>query len=104
MNTYELIKQAILKKQQITAVYKGYYREMCPHALGTKNGKQQALFYQFGGESSKGRVDSTSTDNWRCLRLVDLENVQIRDGQWYTAENHSRAQSCVDQIDYEVEK
>ena len=42
MNTYELIKDAILNKKQITAVYDGYYREMCPHALGTKNGKQQA--------------------------------------------------------------
>ncbi|MBL5922788.1 hypothetical protein I7V28_17050 [Lelliottia amnigena] len=102
MNTYELIKDAILNKKQITAVYDGYFREMCPHALGTKNGKQQALFFQFGGESSKGKIDSTSPFNWRCLRLVDLEDVRIRDGEWYTADNHSKAQTCVDQIDYEV--
>lgn len=89
MSTYELIKHAIQTKQQITAVYKGYYREMCPHALGLKNGKQQALFYQFGGQSSKGSVDSTSSNNWRCLRLDELEEVKIREGKWFTAENHS---------------
>ncbi|MNE02403.1 hypothetical protein D3C80_948770 [compost metagenome] len=102
MNNYELIKYAIQNKKQVTAVYAGHYREMCPHALGTKNGKQQALFFQFGGESSKGKIDSTSPFNWRCLRLVDLEDVQIRDGEWYTADNHSKAQTCVDQIEYEV--
>ena len=56
MSTYELVKYAILNKKQIIAEYQGHYREMCPHAIGTKNGYQQALFYQFGGSSSKGIV------------------------------------------------
>ncbi|WP_265669439.1 hypothetical protein [Klebsiella grimontii] len=102
MSTYELIKFAIQNKKQITAVYKGYYREMCPHAIGTKNGREQALFYQFGGNTSSGPVNPNSPNNWRCLRLADLEDVQARDGEWHTAHNHSQAQTCIDHIDCEV--
>ena len=48
MSIYNFLKQAIISKQQVIATYNGYYREMCPHVLGTKNGKQHCLFYQFG--------------------------------------------------------
>ncbi len=102
-SNYELIEQAIREKLQVTATYKGYYREMCPHALGVKNGRQQALFYQFGGESSKGMVTPGSTDNWRCIAIQGLANITLRAGEWYTAANHSRAQTCIDQIDIEVQ-
>ena len=102
MSTYELIKFAIQNKKQITAVYKGYYREMCPHAIGTQHGREQALFYQFGGNTSSGPVNPNSPNNWRCLRLADLEDVQARDGEWHTAYNHSQAQTCIDRIDCEV--
>ncbi len=45
-NNYDLIAKAIKEKLQVTASYQGFYREMCPHALGSKNGRKQALFYQ----------------------------------------------------------
>jgi hypothetical protein len=53
-NTYNAIRNAIANKQQVVATYKGHVREMCPHVIGTKNGREQALFYQFGGTSSSG--------------------------------------------------
>ncbi|MGS1319406.1 hypothetical protein [Stenotrophomonas geniculata] len=56
MSTYAIVRQAILDKHQITAVYDGYYREMCPHAIGEKNGKEQALFYQFGEKPVRARL------------------------------------------------
>ena len=68
-NNYDLIAKAIKEKLQVTAFYQGFYREMCPHALGSKNGRKQALFYQFGGESSKGTVTPGSTFNWRCIPI-----------------------------------
>ncbi len=100
-NSYEIIKQAILDKTAISANYKGYYRELAPHAIGTKQGKQQALFYQFGGESSSGLIPN-SKDNWRCLTLDQLTNVQVIDKQWQTHNNHSSPSSCIDIIDVEV--
>lgn len=75
---------------------------MCPHAIGYKNGKLHALFYQFGGQSSSGPIQPHSQNNWRCIDVTKLVDVEIKDGEWYTASNHSRTQSCVDQIDLEV--
>ncbi|HAW3089386.1 TPA: hypothetical protein JLR96_005105 [Escherichia coli] len=102
-NNYDLIAKAIKEKLQVTAYYQGFYREMCPHALGSKKGRKQALFYQFGGESSKGTVTPGSTFNWRCIPIDGLTEATLQSGQWYTAENHSQAQTCVDQIDIEVQ-
>jgi hypothetical protein len=36
--SYDLIRQAIIEKKGIAAVYNGQYREMCPHVIGTKKG------------------------------------------------------------------
>ena len=102
MCNYEIIKKAILEKKQILATYNGNKREMCPHALGTKNGRTQCLFYQFAGESSSGQITLGSDENWRCIPVDKLENVSIREGEWYTSDNHSRSQTCVDSVDVEV--
>jgi hypothetical protein len=100
---YQTIRNAILNKQQVVATYNGYVREMCPHALGHKNGIEQALFYQFAGDSSKGRITSDSKNNWRCLTIAELKNISVQDGGWHTFENHSRPSKCIDSIDVEVQ-
>ena len=101
--SYDLIRQAILEKKIVHATYKQQHREMCPHALGTKNGKQQALFYQFGGESNSRPIEPDgSSANWRCLEIAQLSNVRLFDDYWHTAPNHSRPQTCVGDIDVEV--
>jgi hypothetical protein len=47
MSTHDTIRDAIQRKQQIVATYKGYPRVLCPYALGLgKNGQASALFYQ----------------------------------------------------------
>jgi hypothetical protein len=77
---------------------------MCPHVLGTKNGKTQALFYQFGGESNSRPIQPDgSPDNWRCIELAKLSNVSIIEGIWHTAPNHSRPQTCVGDVDVAVD-
>lgn len=91
--------QAILEMKQIVATYQGRYREMCPHALGTKNGRRQALFFQFAGESSRGLPRG---GEWRCIPVDELADVSIRGGAWHTDDRHSQRQSCVDEIDVEV--
>ena len=101
-SSYEVIKQAIINKSSISATYQGYYREMCPHVIGTKNGRQQALFYQFGGESSSGHISPNSKANWRCMPVDELSNVQATNQGWHTVDSHSSTQSCVDMIDVET--
>jgi hypothetical protein len=99
---YSLIRQAIIDRDVVVATYHGYVREMCPHVVGTKNGRAQALLYQFAGGSSSGLGPDGSPDNWRCLFIDELSGVTTNKGPWHTAPNHSRPQTCVGQIDIEV--
>ncbi len=96
---YSLVRQAILDKQQIIATYKGHVREMCPHVIGMKNGRPQALFFQFGGTSSSGLPPD---GEWRCIPIEGLDRVVSQDGEWHSAPNYSQPQTCVDVIDVEV--
>jgi len=100
--TYELLSDAIRNKRNVHAYYNGYYREMCPHVVGYKDGRQNCLLYQFAGESSSGLEPDGSPKNWRCVSIEKLSQVEIVDGKWHTAPNHSRPQTCVDQIEVEV--
>lgn len=99
---YELVREAIETKKHILAEYKGYYREICPHAIGTKKGAEKVIGYQFAGASSKGQIQENSPENWRCLFVNELENIELREGEWITAENHSRPNTCIDELDIEV--
>jgi len=99
---YSLIRQAILDKDIVTAMYDGHLREMRPHTLGYKHGQEHALFYQFGGTSRSGLAPAGSAQNWRCVFVGRLTQVAVRKGPWQSAGNHSRPQTCVDEIDVEV--
>jgi hypothetical protein len=94
-----LIRQAILDRSQVRATYQERFREMCPHALGTKNGRRQALFFQFGGESNRGLPPG---GDWRCLPLDGLTDVSPHRGPWYTDDRYDQVQTCVDEIDVAV--
>jgi hypothetical protein len=99
-DSYELIRCAIAEKKQVVAIYGGYEREMCPHAIGIKNGRAQAIFLQFAGGSRKGVPPEGA---WRCLAIEALSNVSVRDGAWHTASNHSQPNTCIDEVDLEVD-
>lgn len=102
-SVYDIVRDAIIGKKIVTATYRGRERVMCPHVLGRKRGRQQALFYQFAGESSTGLGPDGDPENWRCMFLDELSNVSSAKGEWHTAPNHSRPQTCVDQIEVVVE-
>jgi predicted DNA-binding transcriptional regulator YafY len=97
--TYAIFRQAILELNQITCTYQGRYREICPHVLGYKSGKEQALAFQFGGDSSKGLAEG---GEWRCLVLDQVQDAKMREGPWHTNDSHLKPQTCVDQVDVEV--
>jgi len=101
---FQIVKNAILRKSPVSAIYDGRTRLLCPHVLGrSKNGGVQALFYQFGGESNSRPIEPDGSPvNWRCLALDRLSNVQPIQGDWHTAPNHSRPQTCVKHIYVEV--
>ncbi len=97
---YQLIKGAIINKQHVIAIYKGKYREMCPHVIGSKRGKLKALFWQFAGESNS---EPYMQGGWRDTFVVDVQVLEIREGVWQTGPRHSRMQHSVDVVDVEVD-
>ncbi len=99
VDDYALVRQAILDKDQIIATYDGHIREMCPHVIGTKAGRPQALFFQFGGSSKSGLPPG---GEWRCLEIALLSDVRALPGGWHTGAGHTQPQTCVDEIDLEV--
>ena len=101
MSNYLLVKQAIQNKQSITCYYLGHLRLMSPHVIGTKNGREQALFYQYGGTSSSG-LSSDPNQNWRCIPVYGLTQLSINSDPFQSISKHTQSQTCVDVIDAEV--
>jgi hypothetical protein len=97
--TYKLFRTAIHGRKQITCIYRGLYRELCPHILGYKHGKEAALTYQFAGESASGLP---ADGEWRCLLLAEIRSPRLREGGWHTGTRHTATQACVDIVDVDV--
>jgi hypothetical protein len=95
--TYTLFRKAILAEQQVVCTYEGRHRELCPHIIGTnKSGEEVVLAWQFAGESS-GKLPQ-----WRCLKLANVRNARAREGRWYEGGSHSTTQTCVSNIDLDI--
>ncbi len=103
MSAYDLIREAVVHRRSISCTYKGHLREMSPHVIGVKDGRRQALFYQFGGSSSSGLAPAGSPENWRCIPVDVLTDVAVIDRDWHSAPSYSRSQTCVDDVDVKVD-
>jgi hypothetical protein len=101
---YRLIWAAAAHKQPVRATYKNLPRLFCPHRLGrNRAGQLRVLCYQYGGESESGLEPMGSPANWRCVVLEELRSVELLDGPWRSAPNHSRPASCVMEADIDAE-
>jgi len=96
---YALIRQALEQRLQVDAVHGGHRRRMCPHVIGSKDGRPRALFFQFAGGSSRGLAPA---GDWRCLPIDGLSEVSVHDGPWHTRA-HSEPQRCIDVVDLAIE-
>ncbi len=97
-DNFERFRHAILKKKQVICTYQSHVREVCPHVLGYKDGKEKVLTFQFAGTSKTGLP---SLGEWRCFEVAQVGDLQMRDGAWKTAEHRER-QTCIDQVVIEV--
>ena len=95
--TYALFRNAILTEQQVLCTYGGRPRELCPHIIGTnKDGDEAVLAWQFAGESN-GKLPQ-----WRCLKLANVRDARARDGRWHEGGSHQTTQTCVTEIDLDI--
>jgi hypothetical protein len=101
---YQLLRTAVLGKRPVRATYDGLDRWLCPHRLGkNREGQLRVLCYQYGGQSGSGLQSPGSAANWRCIAVEKLSKAAVLEGAWYTAPNYSRPQSCVVEMDVDVE-
>lgn len=90
----------MLLGKAVAVTYAGHRREVCAHVLGlNKNGREQALTFQFGGGSNSGLPPG---GEWRCMMLGNAHDVEIIEAGWHTDNNHNQEQTCVSQIDVEL--
>jgi hypothetical protein len=96
---YDLIRNAVLARDSVSAWYQGHLRLFSPLVLGTKAGDPHVLGYQFGGTSHKVLAPDGSSDNWRCLRVSELTEVNVLPGIWHAPRKGRSFQHCIDQVD-----
>jgi hypothetical protein len=103
-NVYLIVRLAVETRRPISAVYHDRPRLFCPHRLGrNKAGQYRALCYQYGGKSESGLKPMGSPENWRCIALDELRRVELLDGPWQTAPNHSRPVACIINVDVDAD-
>ena len=96
------VRAAIIQRRPIAALYRRRRRLLCPHLLGwNRHRRLQVLCHQYGGES--GLKPAGASDNWRCLAVENLSQVELLEGSWQTAENHSRPQTCIEEVELDVD-
>ncbi|WGD56196.1 hypothetical protein QA641_21250 [Bradyrhizobium sp. CB1650] len=98
-STYELIARAMIERQQVLCFYQGYPRAICPAILGHTNGEEYTLAFQFYGGSSKGLPPE---GEWECFKVAEMNNVELRSGEWRTGSSHRERQQCVKIVDLDV--
>jgi len=96
--TYELFAKAMVARRPVVCTYQGHPRAICPIILGHTEGAEKALTWQFEGSGSGGPVRG----RWKCLSLAEVSNAEIVDGPWRSDREHSQRQSCVKDVDLDV--
>ena len=81
------------------AVYNRLPRLLTPHLLGSRNGELRVFSYQYGGKTKSGLHPPGSPNNFRCMRVRDLQDIAVLDDRWYTGDGSGNRQTCLDRID-----
>jgi hypothetical protein len=63
-------------------------------------GIEKALVFQFGGGSGSSLPPG---GEWRCLSLAGVTVLELRDGPWHGGTEHIDAQTCVADVEYDVD-
>ena len=98
-SAYKRLASAIVARTPVFCRYEGCGREICPIILGHSDGQEKLLAWQFGGETSKGRLRMAT---WRCFELAKLRDIEIIQGEWQAGLSHQQVQSCVKEVDYDA--
>ena len=75
--TYVLVRQAILKRVSLTAVYESHVRHFSPHILGKRhNGVPIVVAFQYGGGGL------SPSGEWCEFLVPRLHYVRVNGDKW----------------------
>jgi hypothetical protein len=97
--TYDLFLRAMRERRQVVCLYQGHPRVLCPAILGHTRNAETVLAFQIGGTGSKPLPRGGA---WKCLKLAEVDGATLRDGDWFSGDQHGAAQTCVESVDYDV--
>ena len=94
---YRACFAAIQNKHKITFTVGGRQREAYPHILGHSDGQERLFVFQTGGYSEGGRLPG-----WRCFFVARIQLLTAAEDGWRTDDSHKSQQSCVKDVDIDV--
>jgi hypothetical protein len=82
--TYCALRGALLRKEQVVALYNGMFLAFCPVVLGAWRGRRVVLGYSIMTEAATEPSDTglTLPPRWRLLAVDDLQLVSTSRGLW----------------------
>ena len=99
LSTYNALAWAIENRLPLACAYEGHHREICPIILGHSDGREKVLVYQTGGSTSRGPLRKP---DWKCFEVSGIGDIEPLDGPWQIGGRHSQTQTCVRDVDYDV--
>jgi predicted DNA-binding transcriptional regulator YafY len=98
MRVHEVLRQAITTKQCVRLRLAGRARDICPHALGLKDGHPRLLAFQYDGASASGMG---AGGGWRTFFVSEIADAKIIAGAWHSGPNLiAKAEASLDRIEY----
>jgi hypothetical protein len=104
MRAWNVLAEAIRKRNPVRFKYNGIARVACPHKLGyDANRRERVLVCQTDGVGQRSGGVLASGSDWRCLFVDLIRDVTISDGPFRTPGNYSAgAPSCMTSVFVEV--
>ena len=98
MSVQDTLKDAIVRKRCVRIFAEGRSREVCPHALGLKDGRPRMLAFQYSGGSASGLAGS---GQWRTFFLSEIASATMIDGPWQGGSNIvAKSEASLDRIEF----
>jgi hypothetical protein len=95
--SYALVRQAILDRASLTAIYENYVRHFSPHMIGKHvNGVPIVVAYQYGGGKPGGLP---SSGEWYWYLVPRLHYVKRNSDKWLWGPIAGRPSNVIREID-----
>jgi hypothetical protein len=100
MSVHEVLREAIASRRCVRVRTAKFSRDICPHALGFKDGSPRVLAIQYGGTSVSGL---SGAGQWRAFFVHDITDAIPIEGEWRMGPNLvAKIEACLDRVEYSV--